>query len=284
MGAEMRYTNFHVSEQDLLLAADGELTPRKMAKVQTHLAACWTCRARMREIESTIVDFVQVRQRSLDSQLPPAGGARTLLQARLAELANAPEPNWRHRLLPMIPKRDLAFVGLALALVTLTALSLRVASRTDPSVAQQRNQAVPDPGLTPGMAQPLTKAELCSLGDRDTAPAIPRAVALKVFEAYGVSDPRPRAYELDYLIAPELGGTNDIRNLWPQPYRTLPWDAHAKDALEDHLYQLVCGGRLNLATAQKDLATDWIAAYKKYFQTEEPLPMHAAFLKDQPWE
>jgi hypothetical protein len=113
---------------------------------------------------------------------------------------------------------------------------------------------------------------------------VPRAVALKVFAAYGVSDPHPRAYELDYLIAPELGGTNDIRNLWPQPYRTLPWDAHAKDALEDHLYGLVCKGSLDLATAQEDISRDWIAAYRKYFQTEVPLPIHAAFLKDQPWE
>jgi hypothetical protein len=122
------------------------------------------------------------------------------------------------------------------------------------------------------------------LSDLHAAPAIPRPIALKVFEAYGVSDPPPGAYELDYLIAPELGGTNDIRNLWPQPYRTLPWDAHAKDALEDRLYQLVCDGSLTLATAQQDLATDWIAAYKKYFRTRAPLPMHAAFLKDQPWE
>ena len=134
------------------------------------------------------------------------------------------------------------------------------------------------------MTQPLTKTDLCSPGAHDSAPAVPRAVALKVFAAYGVRDPRPLAYELDYLIAPELGGTNDIRNLWPQPYRTVPWDAHAKDALEDHLYTLVCEGNLDLATAQEDIAKDWVAAYRKYFRTEIPLPMHAAFLKDQPWE
>jgi len=280
----MGYTDFHVSEQELLQAADGELSPRKMAKVQAHLAACWTCRARMREIETTIVDFVQVHQRSLDAKLPPAGGTRRVFQARLAEMASSPEPDWWQKFLPVVRKRELVYVGLALAVAALTLLSLSVFSPPAPGVAQQRSPAVPDPRLTPGVTQPLTKGELCSLGDQEGAPAVPRAVALKVFAAYGVTDPRPRAYELDYLIAPELGGANDIRNLWPQPYRTLPWDAHAKDALEDHLYRLVCNGNLNLVTAQQDIARDWIAAYRKYFQTEEPLPMHAAFLKDRPWE
>jgi hypothetical protein len=280
----MRHTDFHVPEQELLLAADGELSARRMAKVQAHLTACWTCRARMRQIETTIVDFVQVHQRNLDAELPPAGAPRRLFQTRLAQMANSSAPGWRPNLLPVARKRELAFVGLALALVALTMLSLSVSSRSDPRRAQQRNPAAPDPLLTPGTTQPLTRAELCSLGDQDAAPDVPRAVALKVFAAYGVSDPLPRAYELDYLIAPELGGTNDIRNLWPQPYRSVPWDAHAKDALEDHLYRLVCDGDLSLATAQRDIAEDWIAAYRKYFRTAEPLAVHAAFLKDRPWE
>jgi hypothetical protein len=243
----------------------------------------------MRDIETTIVDFVQVHQRSLEDKLPPAGGPRSLLQARLAEAARSPEPAWWLGLLPLIRKRELRLANLAmalaaLALVALTVLSLRNLPRPDSQLSEQRNPAVPDPRITPGMTQPLSKTELCSLGDQDSAPVVPRAVALKVFAAYGVNDPRPRAYELDYLIAPELGGTNDIRNLWPQPYRTLPWDAHAKDALEDHLHGLVCQGSLDLATAQQDIARDWVAAYRKYFRTEAPLAIHAAFLKDQPWE
>jgi anti-sigma factor RsiW len=280
----MRQSHSHIPDQELLQAADGELAPRRMAEVQAHLAACWTCRTRMREIEATIADFVLARQRSLDASLPPAGGSRRIFQARLAELAVQPgSPRWR-RVFPVIRKRELIFVGLALALVALTFRSAGVISWPEQEVAQRRSPAVPDPRLTPGAVQPLTSAELCSVGRQESAPAVPRAVALKVFAAYGIADPAPRAYELDYLIAPELGGTNDIRNLWPQLYRALPWDAHAKDALEDHLYNLVCAGSLDLAKAQEQIASDWVAAYKKHFHTEEPLPMHAAFLKDQPWE
>jgi hypothetical protein len=75
---------------------------------------------------------------------------------------------------------------------------------------------------------------------------------------------------VDYLITPELGGVDSIRNLWPQPYSTV-WNAHVKDMLEERLHALVCSGQVDLATAQREIATDWIGAYKKYFHTARPL-------------
>jgi hypothetical protein len=78
-------------------------------------------------------------------------------------------------------------------------------------------------------------------------------------------------YELDYLITPELGGSDDRRNLWPERYSSDVWNARVKDELERLLPNLVCAGTLPLATAQRDMATDWIAAYKKYFHTDRPL-------------
>jgi hypothetical protein len=47
-----------------------------------------------------------------------------------------------------------------------------------------------------------------------------------------------------------------------------------KDELERLLPQLVCSHQLDLATAQREMATDWIAAYKKYFNTNVPLEAH----------
>jgi hypothetical protein len=46
----------------------------------------------------------------------------------------------------------------------------------------------------------------------------------------------------------------------------------------------VCEGKLDLGTAQHDIARDWVSAYKKYFHTDTPLPTHLAFAKDRPWE
>jgi len=37
---------------------------------------------------------------------------------------------------------------------------------------------------------------------------------------------------------------------------------------------MVCGGELELSTAERDIATDWIAAYKKYFHTDRLLSLH----------
>jgi hypothetical protein len=117
----------------------------------------------------------------------------------------------------------------------------------------------------------VTENELCSAAAATTAPAVPVSLKRKVFELYGVTPPQPDAYEVDYLITPALGGADDIRNLWPQPYVSTVWNARVKDELEDRLRELVCGGQLDLAEAQRDISTDWIAAYKKYFQTDRPV-------------
>ena len=72
-------------------------------------------------------------------------------------------------------------------------------------------------------------------------------------------------------ITPALGGADDIHNLWPQSNRATVWNAQVKDALEEHLRDLVCAGKLDLAIAQRDMATNWIQAYKNCFHTDQPL-------------
>ena len=96
----------------------------------------------------------------------------------------------------------------------------------------------------------------------------------EVVSAYGVQDVPSDQYELDFLITPELGGATDARNLWPQRYESPVWNARVKDELERLLPRLVCGRKLDLATAQRDMAVDWVAAYKKYFNTDRPLEAH----------
>jgi hypothetical protein len=36
---------------------------------------------------------------------------------------------------------------------------------------------------------------------------------------------------------------------------------------------MVCAREIDLATAQHDIAVDWIAAYRKYFRTSEPITL-----------
>jgi hypothetical protein len=73
----------------------------------------------------------------------------------------------------------------------------------------------------------------------------------------------PRLYETYHLIPLELGGSNKITNLRPEPYRRV-WGARRKDRLENTLHSLVCAGKLGAYAAQRAIAVNWIAAYAKY--------------------
>ena len=57
------------TDQELLLAADGELPVRRVSQIRAHLAACWDCRARMAETEGTIADFTRTYRQILESSI-----------------------------------------------------------------------------------------------------------------------------------------------------------------------------------------------------------------------
>jgi hypothetical protein len=121
---------------------------------------------------------------------------------------------------------------------------------------------LPNPTLTPGATRAVTLNELCTPGTVAKVRHVTAATKRDVFQRYHVT-PKPGAYEVDHLISLELGGSNAPDNLWPQSYHGLH-NAHEKDALENQLHRLVCTGYVKLADAQHDIATDWIAALKKY--------------------
>jgi hypothetical protein len=132
--------------------------------------------------------------------------------------------------------------------------------------------ALPVASITPGATWDVDVEELCSGATRMRP--ITSAMRAEVLNAYGVEELPADQYELDYLITPELGGATDARNLWPQRYQSPVWNARVKDELERLLPRLVCSRKLDLATAQREMASDWIAAYKKYFNTDVPLEAH----------
>jgi hypothetical protein len=155
---------------------------------------------------------------------------------------------------------------LVACLVVLTVYERGVTRRTgDLSIP-----TIPKNTLTPGETRNVTVDEVCGPAqEEDTLRTVPVSLKQQVFREYGIHDVRPNAYEVDYLITPELGGSGSIRNLWPQPYSAV-WNAHVKDELEDRLHGLVCAGQVDLATAQREISRDWIGAYKKYFHTDKP--------------
>jgi hypothetical protein len=262
----MRHQESHVSDQELALLADGELDPGRAREVAAHLAACWFCRARRQDIENAIVDFVRLHRGTLDGRLPPPAPVRGMLKARLAHVAGTNRGGWRWPRL-----QTLSYAGAALMAILLAG-ALWSDWRENParvSVERPVPVSFPEPSLTPGAVATMNKDQICGT-PRPKNRAVPASLRRQVFEEYGIPSAEPRAYEVDYLITPALGGADDIRNLWPQSSIAAVWNARVKDALEDRLHDLVCEGDLDLKTAQRDIASDWIAAYKKYFRTDQP--------------
>ena len=148
-------------------------------------------------------------------------------------------------------------------LVILAGISLRAADPLRPTHQ-----------LTPGVVTNLPVEEILQAGYAKKARHVTESTKKKVFMEYlGTVPALPGQYEIDHLISLELGGSNDIKNLWPENYLSLPYNAHIKDKLEDRMAELL---RQELkqkghdaATAlllqfQHEIATDWVAAYHKY--------------------
>jgi len=128
---------------------------------------------------------------------------------------------------------------------------------------ERQTVIVPNPALTPGEATPISKREVCEAGQEADNREVPEALRAAVFTAYGLAKAPRNAYEVDFLITPALGGSASLRNLWPEPYNSR-WNARKKDVLERRLHVLVCSGQVDLFTAQRDIAANWVEAYKKY--------------------
>jgi hypothetical protein len=279
--------NSHPTDRDLLLTADGELPDRHATRVRAHLATCWNCRARMAQIEETIVNFARAYHQALDPQLPPIDGPRALLKAQLAQMTTQPlEKSWRRLLGFNEPIRVFAYVCATLfvaAILGKVAFQL-VGPRfvhfgNGPAPSRFDHGVEPDRKLTPGVTRAVAIGEVCSLTHEEVVRDVPMPLRQVILREYGLADARANDYEIDYLIAPGLGGADDVRNLWPEPYQSTTWNARVKDDLEEHLHEMVCSGKLDLSTAQHDIATDWIAAYKKYFHTDRPLSLRSALIE-----
>ncbi len=152
------------------------------------------------------------------------------------------------------------------------ALQAAIVAQVVAHYAHHGQYALPDPKATPGDVDTRlivdvtgakyttdgAEANLCAKDFR-TGPwrRVSEAEKKAACRAYGITTgcPGPR-YEVDHIISLEIGGSDSVSNLWPQPIA----QARIKDhQVEDRLPKLVCAGKMSIIDAQRCVADDWVA-------------------------
>jgi hypothetical protein len=130
--------------------------------------------------------------------------------------------------------------------------------------------ANPDRRCSPGAYYSrLTKAVICSSSFR-TGPIrnVPESEKFQVEREYGMAPGHyGRALEIDHIVSLELGGSNDIANLFPERAYAHP-GYRVKDKLENELHRRVCAGTMSLRAVQRAIASNWQALYRRVFGTD----------------
>jgi hypothetical protein len=150
-----------------------------------------------------------------------------------------------------------------------------VAEGTTPAAAVLRS-GLPNHILTPGAFNPAVtqatiQSTICVVGwTSRIRPPTSYTTPLKRAQiaTYGYRDRNMSDYEEDHLISLELGGSpRSTKNLWPEPHSIIAGGiqvgSYAKDGMENYLRRAVCAGRMRLATAQGEIAKNWVYYWKR---------------------
>ena len=112
------------------------------------------------------------------------------------------------------------------------------------------NQALQDSACTPGAVTDHGHKSYMRLRLYQNGSQCYDSHEEKVFKEYGIPWSLHSNYEVDHLISLEVGGSNDISNLWPESY-AIKNSSLIKDSFENHLHKEVCSGKLSLPDAQR---------------------------------
>jgi Protein of unknown function (DUF3761) len=124
---------------------------------------------------------------------------------------------------------------------------------------------LPDRQCSPGGYYGLlTRKVICSSSFHTRAIRnVPQSEKFAVEREYGMAAGYyGRTIEIDHIIPLELGGSNVIANLFPEPGSGKA-NYRYKDAAENRAKAWVCEGRLTLAAARRGFASNWETLYRR---------------------
>jgi hypothetical protein len=123
--------------------------------------------------------------------------------------------------------------------------------------------ALPDPDCSPGAVfENADTSTICHPGYTKTVRNVSTKLKQIVFAEYGIPYPQPfGSFEVDHIIPLAIGGSNDIANLFPEAAAPTP-GFREKDLVEVYLQQEACAGRIDLSSAQRQIAKDWLSIYQ----------------------
>jgi hypothetical protein len=127
------------------------------------------------------------------------------------------------------------------------------------------NGSLPDTKCTPGAVMTTDLYIICYTSTKDRR-NVSSATSNQVYNEYNIIKPvnntgKNQKYEVDHLIPLELGGSNDIANLFPEAASPTP-GFREKDKVENYLHEQVCSGAISIQEAQYGIAINWLKYYK----------------------
>lgn len=121
---------------------------------------------------------------------------------------------------------------------------------------------MPDHACTPGAIFPdATQSQVCKSGYSASVRDVPQAEKNQIYAEYRIATHTTGQYEVDHHISLELGGSNDIANLWPEAASPMP-GFHEKDKVENFLHNKLCAGKISLTESQDLVSNHWVEVYK----------------------
>ena len=135
-----------------------------------------------------------------------------------------------------------------------------------PLIVLGQHPTLPNPSLTPGKTDPaVTQATIqktiCKKNYTKSVRNVTEAEKKEIMKRYNLPETELHNVEIDHFISLDIGGSNDIENLWPQYYEPEP-GARQKDVVETYFHRQICKGKVELFSAQIQMK-NWVSIYQQ---------------------